>query len=149
MTSMGMKILNEDGSILYEFRDNLGAPLLYRILAVAKFTGEAEPEVILNPHVAGFFRAVSQAMPKLKSPSTGLPSRNDLLAQRAWARIVPVFRNAVLSGQLDWPKWTQSEKTAFASEELWAPYEVSDQFLSDFVDDEDHYFERVRKALER
>lgn len=145
---MGMKILNEDGSILHEFRDNLGAPLLYRILTVAKFTGEAKPEIILNPHVAGLYRAVTQAMPKLKN-STSTPIERDGLAQRAWSRIVPVFRNAVLSGQLDWLKWTRSEKTAYASDELWAPYEVSDQFLSDFVDDEDHYFEQVRKALER
>ncbi len=144
---MGMKLLNEDGSVLYEFRDNLGAPLLYRILAVAKFTGEAEPEIILNSHVAGLYRAVSQAMPELKN--TTRPIENDNLAQRAWPRIVPVFRNAVLGGQLDWPKWTHSEKVAFASHELWAPYNVSDQFLSDFIQDEDHYFERVRKALER
>lgn len=107
---MGMKILNEDGSVLYEFQDGLGAPLLYRVFAAAKFTGEIDPLIALNKHVAEAHRAIAQSMPVFgRKPTT---EAFEDMARRSWERIVRPFRDAVLGGQLDWLKWTADEKAA-------------------------------------
>lgn len=143
---MGMKILNEDGSILFEFQEGLGLPLLYRVLAVAKFTGEDQPEIILNPHVAALHSAVSEAMPP-RRVSLENERFHDELAHRVRLRVGNVFRHAVLDGSLKWLSWSEAEKRRFVRDELFAPYNLSDQFLSDFVEEEDYYFADVRSAL--
>lgn len=142
---MGMKILNEDGSVLFEFPDGLGAPLLYRVLAVAKFTGEDQPEIILNGHVSALHRAVSDAMSR-EPPSTSTNSL-DSMAQTLRPRIGRIFRDAVLDGSLAWLDRSHAEKVAFTRDVLFAPYAVSEQFVADFVEEEDWYFERASKAL--
>ncbi len=143
---MGVKILNEDGSLVYEFRDGLGVPLLYRVLSVAKFTGEDQPEIILNPHVAAFHQTLSDAMqpPRVRTDSE---AEIDRLALQVRVRIATVFRHAVLSGDLSWLSWGGEEKRAFARDILFAPYAVSERFVGEFVEEEDSYFLRVREAL--
>jgi hypothetical protein len=142
---MGVKILNEDGSVLHEFPEGLGAPLLYRVLAVARFTGEDQPEIILNHHVAALHRAVGEAMP----PGMSAPSWQDAdeLARTVRQRIDLCFREQVISGQLPWPRWSMEEKRAFVRDVLFSPVQVSDQYLADFVEEADGHFARVRAAL--
>ena len=142
---MGMQILNEDGSALYEFKNGLGVHLLYRIFAAAKFTGEADPLIILNQHVADVYRAIQSA--KTHSIRPMATHSIDDMARRCWQRIVPPFRNAVLNGDIRWLAWNSEEKAAFVLDLLWAPWEVSEQFIIEFVEEEDAFFQRVKQHL--
>jgi hypothetical protein len=144
---MGVKILNEDGSVLFEFRNGLGLPLLYRVLAVAKFTGEDQSEIILNPHVAALHRAIANAMPPARAAATIHGYDRDSLVRSVRTRIGDVFRSAVLGGNLKWLSWSDAEKRLFVREELFAPYDISDEYIADFIEEEDHYFADIRATL--
>ena len=145
---MGMKILDESGSLLYEFPKNLGGYLLDRLLVVARFTGEDQPEVILNDHVSALHVAVANSLRDGARPARRLTGSDaDAMAHRFRSRIVGVFRDAVLSGQLQWLSWSADEKLAFVRNVLWSPLEVSDQFIANFIEEEEAYFGRVRRAL--
>lgn len=144
---MGVKILNEDGSLLHEFRDGLGVPLLYRVLAVAKFTGEDQPEIILNDHVSAFFKAVASASPpsRIRAPA---PVQFNDFDPAVRVRISTVFRHAVLNGSLKWLSWSDAEKRAFVTDVLFAPWTLAADAVGDFMEEEDAYFRRIRAALD-
>lgn len=143
---MGVKILGEDGALLHEFRDGLGAPLLYRILTVAKFTGEDQVEIILNPHVADLHTAIADSLPPARGPHTATAD-TDRMALGLRMRIAGRLRAAVLAGQHEWPRWSADKKTEYVTGVLFAPFHVSDQFVWDFIEEEDHYFACARRAL--
>jgi len=145
---MGMKIIGEDGSLLYEFRDGLGAPLLYRLLAVAKFTGEDQKEIILNPHVAELHKAIASAMASHLRAPVRAPAVEEM-SRDLQLRVRNVLRSAVLGGQHEWLSWDEATKAEYVRSILFAPYGVSEQFVSDFVEEEDSYYAGVRRSLDR
>jgi|CXWL01.1.fsa_nt_gi hypothetical protein len=141
---MGMQIIDDDGTLVHEFPPNLGKHLLYRLLIVAKFTGEDQAEIILNDKVAALGASLARSMPK---PTVSVGRQVDELPAQVLPRILGVFREQVLGGQLPWAKWSAEEKRDFVTNTLFAPYAPSQEFVDDFVSDEDSRLERVRLAL--
>lgn len=147
---MGMKLIDDDGTLLHEFPDHLGKYLLHRVLTVAKFTGEDQAEIILNSHVADLHRAIAKAV------SDGATVTHHVDASDAHLRMLRdfgprlarVLREQVLNGALPWPRWTLTEKRDFVRDVLYAPFQLPEQFLSDFIEEQDFYFARTKKALD-
>jgi hypothetical protein len=97
--TVGVQILDEDGTLLHEFPANLGKPLLYRLLTVAKFTGEDETEIILNGFVADFGKALAERASPRSTIDQG-QVHNDL-SRQAWTRLANVLRDNILLEGLD------------------------------------------------
>lgn len=144
---MGMRIIDDDGTVLHEFPQNLGKYLLYRLLTVAKFTGEDQAEIILNEHIAAFGLALSKAMPAPTARPIMPEDANDALCRQVMVRIATVFRERVLSGDVPWARWSLQEKRSFVLGTLFAPFTPSDNFVKEFIEDEDARFEKARRSL--
>jgi hypothetical protein len=142
---MGVKIVGEDGVVLHEFKDGLGVPLLLRIVGRAKFSKEPDPLIVLNPHVAELARALDGAMQRIL-PTTTHASYEDLAPDIRWQVTETLYRE-VEAGRLKWLKWLQHEKISYVRDILIAPWSAPREFIEEFVSEADHYFDRVRRAL--
>jgi hypothetical protein len=143
--TVGVQILDEDGTLLHEFPANLGKPLLYRLLTVAKFTGEDETEIILNGFVADFGKALAERASPRSTIDQG-QVHNDL-SRQAWTRLANVLRDNILSGRLGWPGWSAEEKHAFVSDVLFAPYRPTNEFIAEFIEETDWRLAQAKQAL--
>lgn len=146
---MGVRILDEDGSLIFEFRDGLGKPLLGRLLRVAKFVGEAQPEIIINEHVALLGLAIEQAMENERPAIVHAEPRGNYQSalQAVLPRLFGVLSDAILSGGLPWPLWSNIEKRAFVRSILVAPIAITDQELEDTVEEIDLRVAGWRQSL--
>ncbi|WP_395644626.1 hypothetical protein [Terricaulis sp.] len=142
---MGVKLLDEDGRLLHEFRDGLGVILLDRLLTAAKFRDDADWDILLNEHVASLATSVRNAMPMRRGP---VPPPDDDLCRAASQRLTDCLRNHVLTGALPWPRWTAEQKTAFVRSVAFAPWSPSEQFVREYVEERDAEFARWRKSLD-
>jgi len=140
---MGLRITDEDGSLLYEFRDGLGAILLHRLLLAAKFRADADYDIVLNEHVAELGKALRQALPA----TTKTQEDDDDVLRSQQNRLVEVFNHHVSTGALRWPSWRAGEKKASVRDVICAPFKASDQFVADFVEDRDGALDAWRRAL--
>lgn len=139
---MGVQIIGEDGTLLHEFGDRLGAILLSRLIVAAKFRNDADYDLVLNEHVAELALSLKRA-----TPQPTIPRPDDDLLRQCEPRLIEVFNHHVFTGALKWSAWSMDEKTAYVRDIVFAPFKASDQFLTDFVEDRESYFERWRRAL--
>lgn len=117
---MGVRILDEDGAILFEFANGLGKPLLSRLLREAKFSA-AHPDIVLNQHVASLGRAIEAAMPRRVHHAIFPQNPDDTLADHLFPELFRVLRGAILDGGIPWLAWSDEQREGFLKDELYAP----------------------------
>ncbi|KAF0181735.1 MAG: hypothetical protein IV086_06605 [Hyphomonadaceae bacterium] len=147
---MGVKVIDEDGTLLFEFQVGLGKTLLSRLLRVAKFVGEAQEEIILNGNVSQFGIAIESAMQSEQGSikPKGIDDAHERMVQSLWPRLLGTLTEAVLIGRIRWTSWSAHEKKSFLRDVLFAPIVVSEQTLDDAVEEFDWKTSRWRKSLE-
>lgn len=144
---MGVKILNEDGTLLHEFREGLGVILLDRLITAAKFRNDPDWDLLVNEHVANLGTALRKTLPPRGSSQT-TESVDDDLCRQASLRLTECLRNHILTGAVSWPRWTPEEKRSFVRDVVFAPWTPSKQFVEDYVEERDVELTRWRKALD-
>jgi hypothetical protein len=140
---MGVKILDEDGTLIHEFGEGLGKPILYKLFGIAKFAGDNDEIVVLNKHVSDFGASLLNASPAA-SPR---PSLIDEFGHDVCWRLHQALRASILSGRTRWQSLDVVGKRALLREVLFAPHPASEQFLDDFIEETDLYVKGVHRAL--
>lgn len=143
---MGVRILDEDGTELFEFRAGLGKPLLSRIIHAAKFN-IADPEIVLNTHVANFGRAIETAMPRRVLHARFPQDPDDMLADELFPTLFKILSDAILAGHVPWQAWSSEERVQFLKDELYAPAKLSNEKAEEIAETVTHHVERWRRSL--
>jgi hypothetical protein len=141
---MGVKILDEDGTVIHEFRDGLGVILLQRMLIAAKFRDDADMDLVLNGHVSELGKALAGAYrPKPLVPR----SDDDDVLRQVQLRLNEALRHHVFGRSIPWMQWTDEQKRVFVRDVMFAPWVASEQFLVEYIEERDSEFMRWRAAL--